>query len=149
MAEHGNPDQWGTNYPPADLIKADIDKALNYVCINDGGAVAGVFVFLPGPDPTYRVIDGGWLTEEEEAPYYVVHRLASSGKPRGTGEACLRWCIERAAQEFGRTNIKIDTHRDNIPMQRLLEKLGFVYCGIIRVADGTERLAYQLSGFKS
>jgi len=28
-------------------------------------------------------------------------------------------------------------------MQRLLEKNGFVYCGIIFLADGSPRLAYQ------
>jgi hypothetical protein len=42
-------------------------------------------------------------------------------------------------------NVKIDTHRDNIPMQRALEKKGFSYCGIIHIANGDERIAYQKS----
>ena len=33
-------------------------------------------------------------------------------------------------------NIKIDTHKDNISMQKLLEKNGFKYCGIIYLEDG-------------
>jgi RimJ/RimL family protein N-acetyltransferase len=37
----------------------------------------------------------------------------------------------------------VDTHQDNVVMQRILEKLGFTYCGIIFVANGTPRLAYQ------
>lgn len=40
-------------------------------------------------------------------------------------------------------SIRIDTHRDNKPMQHLLNKNGFRYCGIIYLEDGDERLAYQ------
>jgi RimJ/RimL family protein N-acetyltransferase len=40
-------------------------------------------------------------------------------------------------------NIRIDTHRDNAIMQHLLEKNGFVKCGIIYVEDGSPRIAYQ------
>ena len=42
-------------------------------------------------------------------------------------------------------NLKIDTHRDNYPMQKSLKKNGFEYCGIIYLADGNERLAFQKS----
>lgn len=41
-------------------------------------------------------------------------------------------------------NLRADTHRNNRTMRHLLEKSGFRYCGIIHVADGSERLAYQL-----
>ena len=40
-------------------------------------------------------------------------------------------------------NIRIDTHRDNKIMQHNLAKYGFEYCGIIHIASGAERLAYQ------
>ena len=38
---------------------------------------------------------------------------------------------------------QIDTHKDNIPMQRVLLRNGFVYCGIIHLENGDERIAYQ------
>jgi hypothetical protein len=41
-------------------------------------------------------------------------------------------------------NIRIDTHRDNKIMQYNILKHGFPYCGIIYLASGDERLAYQL-----
>lgn len=41
------------------------------------------------------------------------------------------------------SNIRIDTHRDNKIMQHNLSKHGFTYCGIIYLANGDERLAYQ------
>ena len=40
-------------------------------------------------------------------------------------------------------NIRIDTHRDNKIMQHNIEKHCFTYCGIIYLANGDERLAYQ------
>jgi RimJ/RimL family protein N-acetyltransferase len=40
-------------------------------------------------------------------------------------------------------NMRIDTHSNNLPMRRVLEKNGYQYCGIIYVRDGSERLAFQ------
>lgn len=40
-------------------------------------------------------------------------------------------------------SIRVDTHRDNISMQKMLLKNGFKYCGIIYLKDGSERLAYD------
>lgn len=40
-------------------------------------------------------------------------------------------------------NIRIDTHADNKTMQHLIEADGFTRCGIIYIADGTPRIAYQ------
>lgn len=44
-------------------------------------------------------------------------------------------------------NIRVDTHKDNLVMQHILEKRGFRRCGIIYVKDGTERIAYQRLAF--
>ena len=41
------------------------------------------------------------------------------------------------------SNIRIDTHLDNRIMQHVIKKYGFTYCGIIYLASGDERLAYQ------
>ena len=41
------------------------------------------------------------------------------------------------------SNIRIDTHKDNAIMQHNIVKHGFRYCGIIHLASGDERLAYQ------
>lgn len=134
MAETGNPRQWGPNrWPPEDLLRRDIREGHSYVCEADGRA-AGTFFFIAGEDiePTYAVIrDGHWLAE---GPYGVVHRIAA----RGCGRACLDWAFARCG------HLRIDTHPDNRPMQRLLEKCGFIRCGIIRVPqDDDPRLAYE------
>ena len=96
----------------------------------------GVFAFILGVDPTYQVIeDGAWLNDT--LPYGTIHRLASSGKSKGVASAVIEWCLEHCQ------SLRADTHADNQIMQHLLEKNGFTRCGIIHVADGTPRIAYQ------
>lgn len=95
------------------------------------------FYFAVENDVTYaEIYDGKWLTDK---PYGVVHRIASNGKIKGVASFCLQWCFEQAE------NIRIDTHRDNAVMRNVLQKNGYTYCGIIYIADGTERLAFQKS----
>lgn len=135
MAGHGNPTQWAGGYPPPEQVDADIREGRLYLACGDG-AVQAVFYFAPGPDPTYAHIEEGRWPDEE--PYWVVHRIASAGLRRGVAGECLAWCCEKAG---GR--VRIDTHKDNLPMQRTLARAGFVYCGVICTRDGSPRLAYQ------
>ena len=137
MAEHGNPTQWGPrNWPPRELILSDIEQGKSYVCEHDGNIV-GTFFFDSGKDiePTYRMIEGSWSTD---LPYGVIHRIASAGTVKGFGKFCIEWAQKQCGY------LRIDTHKDNVVMRNLLEKLGFRYCGIIYVENGTSpRMAYD------
>lgn len=135
MAASGNPTQWGTSFPPQDLIEEDIDTNRLFVYLHNGEMEA-VFAFVLGPDPTYaKIEDGQWLNDA--LPYGTIHRLASSGKSKGVASAVIEWCLEHCQ------SLRADTHADNQIMQHLLEKNGFTRCGIIHVADGSPRFAYQ------
>lgn len=135
MASVGNGNQWINGYPQRELIMQEISNKHCYVCEDEAGKVIGTFCFVPSPDPFYAVIeDGAWLNDD---PYYVIHRLASDGSRKGIGNICLDWCAGQYP------NLRADTHRDNVVMQKLLTQNGFVRCGIVRVANGTERIAYQ------
>ena len=136
MAEHGNPNQWGNNKPSDDVIIDDIKSNRSYVCV-ENNKIAAVFCYMKGPDSTYKVIEEGkWINEN---PYGVVHRITSTGEFKGAAS----YAIEFALLKSG--NLRIDTHKDNYVMQNLLKKLGFTYCGVIYIDDGTPRLAYQKS----
>lgn len=140
MAEHGNPRQWSTTWPPEELLKEDIRAGRMYVAMAED-KIAAVFVYLQGVDidPTYRKIENGsWGSSAE---YGVVHRLAASGEVPGMGEFCLNWAFERCR------HLRVDTHGDNLVMQRLLTKLGFTQRGVIYVQeDNDPRLAYDKIG---
>ena len=134
MRECGNPDQWNDGRPNADTAREDMERGVGYVA-EELGEVVAVFMFSDGADPTYaRIYDGAWRSDE---PYGVIHRIAVAEQGRGIIDFCISWCFDR------RPNLRIDTHRDNLPMQRALAKRGFEYCGIIHLANGDERLAYQ------
>ena len=135
MRQSGNMQQWGEGYPSEAVIRADMEKAGGYV-IEDEGRVAGYFAFLPSPEPTYaRIYEGEWL--DDVRPYHVVHRIASYPEVHGVFSSIMDFCFRHDS------NIRIDTHRANTIMQHNVMKHGFSYCGIIYLASGDERLAYQ------
>lgn len=134
MRDNGNGNQWGESHPARALIETDIENKNGYV-VEENGEIVGAFFFKIGEDPTYKVIHGGeWLGGGE---YGVIHRIAVKHHGRGIVGFVYNHCFSII------NNLRIDTHKDNIPMQRSLEKAGFRYCGIIHIANGDERIAFQ------
>lgn len=135
MQENGNASQWGTAYPPVERVEADIREGKSYLCEADG-VLAGVFYFTKGPDPDYiKIYEGSWIGTGD---YCVMHRVAAPGRVKGVGSFCIRWCMEHSEGD-----LRIDTHKDNLPMQHVLKKLGFTQCGLIYLANGSERIAFE------
>ena len=135
MRASGNDRQWVNGYPGEGVILEDIRLGNGNVVL-EGERVVGYFAFVPSPEPTYsRIIDGEWLDDTE--PYHVIHRIGSYPDVHGVFKALMDWCFSHDR------NIRIDTHRDNLVMQHNILKYGFSYCGIIFLASGDERLAYQ------
>lgn len=134
MRAGGNSMQWVNGYPSTDVILNDIAHGNSYVVESTAGIV-GVFSFIVGDDPTYKMIEGEWLNTE---PYGTIHRIASTTGAKGIADAALSFCMSKGVE------IRIDTHADNRPMLRWIAKRGFHHCGIIYVGDGTPRKAFQL-----
>lgn len=135
MKQNGNEKQWGDNYPAVETIKNDIENKQCFVGVDDQNIIHFVFVFIIGEDSTYKIIEQGkWLNDDT---YGTIHRLASDGLVKGIFSNCLEFCLEKIS------NIRADTHHDNLTMQHLFEKNQFEKCGIIYVEDGTPRIAYQ------
>jgi len=142
MRAEGNAEQWSGGYPSEELIKNDIESGYLHLC-TDGDEILGVFFYKIGEDPTYNEIFGGsWLNGED---YGVLHRIAVSKNShrRNVASFCFDYCLSQCS------NLKVDTHRDNIPMQKALAKNGFKYCGIIHLENGDERLAYQKKRYET
>lgn len=134
MHENGNPHQWNGAYPDRKTLENDIACKRLYV-YKVADVIHGVFVLLLDKEPTYDYVEGGqWLNEE---PYGTIHRIASSREIKGFFRTCLDFCRKQTK------NIRVDTHQDNLVMQHLAEKHGFVRCGIIYLKDGNPRIAYH------
>ena len=134
MRSSGNMNQWNDGYPSETVVRKDIDNG-HCVVLCEEGEVVATMAFIPGPDPTYaEIYDGGWLSD---APYHVIHRIAVAEPGHNAAKALLDW-------GFGQTgSIRIDTHKDNVIMHHVLSKYGFTHCGVILLANGDPREAYQ------
>ena len=134
MAEHGNPTPWGNTRPTETDISARIARNELFV-LEDSDGIHGVFAFILGEDPTYHVIENGqWLSN---APYGTIHAVASDGSIHGFLTQVVAYCLQIIR------HLRIDTHPDNLIMQHVITKNGFTKCGIIHVADGSPRFAYE------
>ena len=134
MRSSGNMHQWNDGYPSETVVRKDIDNG-HCVVLCEEGEVVATMAFIPGPDPTYaEIYDGGWLSDE---PYHVIHRIAVAEPGHNAAKALLDWGFGQAG------SIRIDTHKDNVIMQHVLSKYGFTHCGMILLANGDPREAYQ------
>ncbi|MGL5318373.1 MAG: GNAT family N-acetyltransferase, partial [Bacteroidales bacterium] len=133
-------DQWQNGYPNSEALTKDIELGHSYVFLQHDHIIATAMISFDG-EPTYDQIEGAWLNNE---PYAVVHRIAVENGLKGKNVAGRIFNIVRdMCHDKDISNMRVDTHRDNQSMQRVLEKWGFTYCGIIYLRDGSERLAYQ------
>lgn len=134
-------DQWQNNYPNYQVIEEDIVNNNSYVLKYEGAVIATTFLSFEGEE-TYETIYGGnWLSHGE---YGVIHRMAIDFDYRGTGlsyiflKALEQLCIDREIY-----SIKVDTHRENIAMKKLLLKNSYQECGFIYLKDGDQRIAFE------
>lgn len=137
-------DQWQNGYPHREIIELDIARGYSRVIEIDGN-ISGTFAVICDGEPTYdKIYDGEWLTGNTE-DYIAIHRVAILIACRGKGIAEKMLSHARnEAISLGRRSIRIDTHRGNVVMRKMLERNGFTYCGRIFLESGDERVAYEL-----
>lgn len=132
--------QWQDGYPNLDVVREDIEKGQGYVSLNAEGELTGYLALIYDGEPAYEAIADQWLTNR---PFSVVHRIAVSQGKYVKGQAT--WMLEQAeAQSLkdGFLSLKVDTNFDNTGMLRVLEKLGYVYCGEVHFR-GSARKAFE------
>lgn len=135
-------DQWQYGYPTRDIVREDVIHGRSYV-VEDEDGICAVFSVIEDGEPTYRKIySGHWMNED--LPYLALHRIAIRVSKRGKGIArqIINYIADKA-RAGGYATIRVDTHHGNIPMRKMLEKNGFVHTGIIYLANGEERVAYE------
>lgn len=131
--------QWQNGYPNNEIIEKDFENGNLYVLKNDNDIV-GAMAFLKEEEPTYKKIyDGNWLTNNI---YYTIHRISVLNKGQGLSKYFFEYAINQCKNDSIKS-LRIDTHKDNLVMQRALTKMGFEYCGIIYLKDGDKRIAFE------
>lgn len=133
--------QWQNNYPNSDTIKNDINNDHSYVLVDHNKTVATAAVSFDGEKTYDKIYNGQWITNKDFA---VIHRIAVDNSYKGLGLSSeIIENVEQLCISKGIFSIKVDTHSENIPMQRLLKKNVFQYCGVIYLEDGGERIAFE------
>lgn len=136
-----NIDQWQDNYPNSETIKEDMLNKHSYVLLKSDKIVATVSASFQGEKTYDAIYNGQWISNYE---YVVMHRLAVHEKYKGLGLSNkIIKNIEKIALGKNIHSIKVDTHKDNISMKKVLIKNNFKYCGIIYLEDGSERIAFE------
>lgn len=131
MRDTGNLHQWENFEDIKNKVIHDVQNGISYVGLSEKNEIQVVFSLIE-EEPTYQVIDGKWI---DETKYHTIHKIVSKGNR--AGREALQYCLD----EYG--HIRIDTHADNKPMQHVLSELGFTYCGVIKLSDGSPRLAFE------
>jgi len=134
-------DQWQDNYPNIGIIMKDIEKRICYVMEKDGQVIATAAISFNDEKTYDKIYDGKWITEND---YAVVHRIAVDNNYKGqriSSEILAR--VEEMCSNRNIHSIKMDTHKHNESMRKMLSNNGFKYCGIIYLENGNERVAYE------
>ena len=128
--------QWQDGYPNLSVVENDIARGHGYV-LTLGDVIIGYTAILINDEPAYAKIQGKWLTDGD---FVVCHRVAISESYLGKG---LAQTIMQHIESFAFANkihsVKVDTNFDNAGMLRILEKLGYIYCGEVILRDGVRK----------
>ena len=135
--------QWQDGYPNDEVILNDMKLNQCYVYVEK--QVLGVMVCTFNKDENYDVIQGEWLNDDK--PYAVIHRIAVHEDH--LREHIGKKLFDHAVSLCKQRNIeylRIDTHLQNLIMQKFIEKQGFHQSGIIwikREKIEPERYVYE------
>lgn len=131
--------QWQNGYPNPETVLNDIANGVGFV-LTDRETIIAYSAVLINDEPAYLDIKGQWLTNTD---FIVIHRVAISEVYLGQG---LAQKMFGHFEEFALTNnihsIKVDTNFDNPAMLKILEKLGYTYCGEVYFT-GSPRKAFE------
>lgn len=133
--------QWQYGYPNEDVIIDNIKEGNSYV-VEEDGRIVGTCYIAQIIDPNYAYIEEGeWLNDEA---YYVIHRIAIRNAYKGKQVADLFMKKALAlASASNINNIRVDTHPENVSMQKWIARNGFEKVGVVYVGQHEKRYAYQ------
>lgn len=109
--------------------------------LKDNIIIGTAAVSFDGEKTYDSIYNGKWLSSGK---YAVIHRIAIENSFKGSGLSSeLLKNIEKMCLNKDVHSIKVDTHKENISMQKFLQKNGFQYCGTIYLEDGNPRIAFE------
>lgn len=132
---NNNLKQWVGNYPNLEVFNKDLKLNGLFVYLENNKIIASISI-LEENDPPYQAIK--WFSHNS----LVIHRILVNPiyQGKGIGKALFNQAIA-LTKEGNYISLKVDTHPDNLKMQKLIESMGFKYMGYL---ESINRLAYEL-----
>ena len=131
--------QWQDGYPNPETILNDINNKNGYVLEVNSEIVAYTAIIFEA-EPAYNEIVGSWLSDQN---YVVVHRVAVHDNWLEKGLATKIFELTEEVALLNKVyDIRVDTNFDNAPMLKILDKLGYTYCGEV-FFRGSARKAFE------
>lgn len=127
----------------------NIDPSLEIPADNTTNEILAICAVTLTDEADYRNLTSGkWLTDNDDK-YATIHRSAVALNHQGKNLSGFLFSeVASMAKKESAVSIRIDTHPDNITMQKTLENSGFVKCGEFYISEGDEagdlRYAYEL-----
>lgn len=126
--------QWVGDYPNIDNFRSDLEKGGLFVFIEEE-KIVGSCSILKENDIAYKEVV--WNGKNA----LVIHRILIDPRyqGKGFGKEMINFAFKKTVNE-GYDSLKIDTHPDNIKMQKMLKSLSFDFRGYLASIN---RLAYE------
>ncbi|PMD67898.1 GNAT family N-acetyltransferase [Companilactobacillus nuruki] len=137
--------QWQDGYPSEEVLKRDIQEDINYVLILDG-EIVGVATLQQGYDKNYQDMDSGAWDDDSDVTYSIIHRIAVDSAHQGEhlGSYLIQHLLTMS-HYLGYSDVRTDTHPDNLIMQHIITNGGFEEKGTVTMdEDHGVRKAYQI-----
>lgn len=138
-------DQWQVGYPNNEILKRDIQEDISYVLILDG-EVVGTAALQQGYDKNYQDMASGNWSNDSDVTYSIIHRIAVESGHQGQHlSSALIQQLLTISHYLGYSDVRIDTHPDNLVMQHVISSNGFDEKGTITMDEYHGiRKAYQI-----
>lgn len=138
-----NVDQWQNGTLSSELLLGAVLTKEAYVWEErDMGAIAG-FCVINTTDDLYdqALSEGKWRVE---GSYLAIHRVMVSQHIRGLKTSTQMFLdIKKMGIINGVQSLRVDTHPDNLLMQKALIRNGFVRTGLLYMPSGSPRYTYD------
>ena len=139
--------QWQNDYPNQKVLLDDISNQNLFGFFQDG-LLIGIESLIIKEDENYKGITlGKWIKNPSQKDL-IIHRIAvrNNYHNKKIGDQLIKFAIDYAKRKRIHS-IKVDTHKKNIAMQKILLDNNFSFRGIIylkREEEDNQRLAYEL-----
>ena len=140
LKDQGLP-QWQGGYGPTKHgTQEELEEGQGYAFIYQG-RLSG---YLALQTDTQDLLEGAWEVFPQKKLAVIKHvAMADSTRGKGLGKKMLEDSL-RAAFVLGYEDVRIDTHKDNVVMQKLIASLGFARRGVLDLGfPNGMREAYQ------